>query len=123
MSTSNDDVERVARAIHLDEYPLGEWEHVRAEHRAKWRAMARTCVSVAMWGDFFDAAKRLAHWDDVDNKRQTQPFDKQTPAAQRLWLRRAEVGFAALRGFPIPPRQARAASVFKTTPGELDDGA
>ena len=102
---SADDIESVAMAIHASDYPLREWKHVNAEHRTKWRAMARTCISVSQWGDYVDAAKRLAHWDDVDNKRGFQPFAEKTAQTQRVWLKRAEAGFAAIEKRPAPRRQ------------------
>lgn len=103
MSASKSDIERVARALHADDYPSGEWEHVRDDHKAKWRAMARTIVSVSAWGNFLDAAKRLAQWDDVDHKRAIAAFSAREEREKRLWLRRAEVGFAALDKRPAPP--------------------
>lgn len=119
MATEADIIERVARALHADDYPLGKWEHVNAEHKAKWRAMARTVRSTALWGDYIDAAKRMAQWDDIDHKRAIRPFDERADAA--MWLRRAEVGFAALNGeAPPPPRGARPLQLFDP---EFDDGA
>lgn len=122
MPATPDDIERVAQALHSDDYPLGEWDHVNLEHRVKWRAMARTICSVSMWGDYLDAAKRLAHWDDVDNKRPFTPFADKTERERALWLRRAEVGFAALRQETLEPRARRAPLSFAAGPGD-DDGA
>lgn len=95
-------IETVAEAIYAVDYPSGVWDDVKPENRRRWRAMARTVVSVSLWGDFVDAAKRLAHWDDVDHKRALKPFAEKTPAAQRMWMKRAESGFAALEKLREP---------------------
>lgn len=119
MASEADIVERIARALHADDYPHGEWEHVKTQHKAKWRAMARTVQSTALWGDFVDAAKRLANWDDVDRRREPTPFAERADAD--MWLRRAEVGFAALRGSTPPaPRGVKPPSLLDLG---FDDGA
>lgn len=119
-----DDVERVARALHSDDYPQGEWEHVKHDFRVMWRAMARTVCSVSMWGDYLDAAKRLAQWDDIDKKKALRPFDERDEGDRAMWLRRAEVGFLTLQGkqWSIPPRAKRPPMTFPAFSGD-DDGA
>lgn len=117
-----DNVERVARALHADDYPQGEWEHVRHDFRVMWRAMARTVCSVSMWGDYIDAAKRLAQWDDIDKKKALRLFDERDEGDRAMWLRRAEVGFAALRRETLVPRAKRPPLTFPAFSGD-DDGA
>jgi hypothetical protein len=93
----SDVIESVARAIHLDAYPQGEWEHVKPEVQVKTRAVARTICSARLCKQTpLLAAKRLAMWADVDARKPFRPYEEHPASERAKYERAARAGFAAL---------------------------
>lgn len=114
-----DSIERIAEAIFVSDFPRGDWAAAEPAKRPYWRTMARTISAVSRWGTVEDCAKRLAHWDDVDNKRPFTAWDDKREAVREFWTRRARAGWEALHP---AARQAHSLRPVLTVgaPGEGD---
>lgn len=90
-------VEHVAAAIYAAVNPLKPFKDAAPEVAAMCRSAARTIVSARMCGQApILAAKRLAVWHDVDNRRPYRRWEEHTEHNREAWTRRAEAGYAAI---------------------------
>lgn len=102
-------IEGVAAAIHQTTYRKQKWEDAPFEGKKDARMAARTVISAYELGQSrLDAAKKLATWHWVDQKKPHVPWEKAPEALQNTVTRQADAGFdaitAILSGIEEPPK-------------------